>query len=111
METKRLVCVGPGVFVDPLVRADLARDAEGAERQWLLLDDKGLRMLGLGPTQMRTLDRLAHAGLIELYAISPRRKMLKLESWTAHLRRVAEDPEFWERPEMRRRWRLACMTV
>lgn len=54
-----------------------------------------LKALGL-PQQFRTLNRLAEAGFIEMIHAAPRMYMLNIDSWFNHLRRVAEDEEFWE---------------
>ena len=43
-----------------------------------------------------TLIRLGRAGFIEVVLISPHCTMLNLDSWFNHLRRCAEDPEFWD---------------
>ena len=54
-----------------------------------------LRALGM-ERQMRTLKRLAQAGFVEMILVAPHTWMLNLDSWYNHLRRVAEDEEFWE---------------
>ena len=102
-----LVKVAPGVYLNPFER----RDIEPGEHGYVLLDDKGLARLGLSATQSKTLQRLDHCGLIKLYQITPRRKLLLLSSWEEHLKQVREDPEFWERPAMRRKWRVACLAM
>ena len=71
-----------------------------AER-WVRLDDDMTRILGFGGvrgTRPRsdTLLRLGRSGFIEIIHASPRCYMLNLDSWFNHLRRCAEDPEFWE---------------
>ncbi|MGI5868669.1 MAG: hypothetical protein ACOX9C_04385 [Kiritimatiellia bacterium] len=43
-----------------------------------------------------TLLRLARAGFIEAFRVSPNCWMLDLDSWFAHLSACMEDPEFWE---------------
>ena len=48
------------------------------------------------PGQYNTLHRLAEAGFIEILKITPQTHMLNLNSWFNHLRRCAEDPEFWD---------------
>jgi len=103
---KGLVSVAPGVWIDPLARNDL--DTRAA---YVLLDSHGLRRLGLGLGQMKMLERLDHAGLIEIYSVTPRRKLLKLTSWDVHLARVRREPDFWEQPKIKARWKLACMAV
>lgn len=63
------------------------------------LDTKLLELLGLGHGGRRTIQRLGKAGFIELLLISPRCFVLNLDSYFNHLRRMAEDPWFWEKPE------------
>lgn len=53
------------------------------------------RLLGF-PDHWDTLLRLGRAGFIELVPVSPHTSMLNLNSWYNHLRRCAEDPEFWD---------------
>jgi hypothetical protein len=86
----RLVQIAPGVHVDTtVVRIDPAR-------KYLLMDVDGYTQIGLNPDQRNTLSRLYQAGQITLYQVSPRVVLLDLESWHAHLKRVAEDPWYWE---------------
>ena len=61
-----------------------------------------LDLLGLGDRTRRTLLRLGRAGFLEVLQISPRCFMLNLDSYFGHLRRVAEDPWFWENEQNRR---------
>lgn len=48
------------------------------------------------PGQHQTIYRLGRAGFIEVVWVSPQCAMLNLDSWFNHLRRCAEDPEFWD---------------
>ena len=105
-DKKGLVSVAPGVWIDPILRHDL--DTRSA---YVLLDEHGLCRLGLGLGQMKMLERLDHAGLIEIYTVTPRRKLLKLTSWDVHLARVRRDPDFWEKPMIKAKWKLARMAV
>jgi hypothetical protein len=59
------------------------------------VDRRLLSALGLAH-QGRTLRRLAQAGFIEMLLAAPSTWLLNLDSWFNHLRRVAEDEEFWE---------------
>ena len=59
------------------------------------VDRRLIHMLGF-TGQWHTVRRLARAGFIEMIAISPRVTLLNLDSWFNHLRRCAEEPEFWE---------------
>jgi hypothetical protein len=101
-----LITVAPGVFIDPLIR----REIDPAE-QYILLDAAGLKKLGLTSSQEKLLLRLEHAGLINTHKITPRRRLLNLSSWQRHLDAVDADPDFWENPDRRRRWRLACLSI
>ena len=47
------------------------------------------------PGQWNTITRLARAGFIETLQVAPHVTLLNLDSWYNHLRRVAEDSEFW----------------
>jgi hypothetical protein len=60
---------------------------------------------------MRTILRLEHAGCIRLTRLAPRRYMLDLDSWDKHLAAVRQDPDFWSRADIKRRWKLACLAV
>lgn len=97
-----LVSVAPGVYVDPAVHADI-KPGQG----YVMLDSRGLAKLGLSTCQDKTIRRLAHAGMIDLYPISPRCRLLKLDTWEKHLKSVSTDPDFWDRPINRKRWRIA----
>jgi len=59
------------------------------------LDQNLVRLLGF-PGQWCTLTRLARAGFIETIQIAPHFTLLNLDSWFNHLRRCAEDTEFWD---------------
>lgn len=61
----------------------------------LRVTSKLLYALGMG-RQEKTMRRLASAGFIEMLPSAPHTWMLNLDSWFNHLRRVAEDEEFWE---------------
>ena len=47
--------------------------------------------------QWCTLRRLWRAGFVEMLQIAPNTTLINLDSYYNHLRRVAEDPDFWER--------------
>lgn len=68
-------------------------------------------VLGLGARTRRTLLRLGRAGFIEVIQMSPRCFMLNLDSYFGHLRRMAEDPWFWENPENRKAYMEAVLEV
>lgn len=47
--------------------------------------------------RLETLRRLARAGFIKLYALSPSVNLVDMDSLWAHLQAVDEDPDFWDR--------------
>lgn len=55
-----------------------------------------LRALGFDG-RLETLRRLARAGFIRLYALSPSVNLVDMDSLWAHLQAVEEDPDFWDR--------------
>jgi len=63
------------------------------------LDAALVHRLGFGSDRGRTLKRLAKAGFIEIIYPTPKRPLINLDSYYNHLRRVAEDPEFWEKKD------------
>ncbi len=101
-----LISVAPGVFIDPIIRREIAPG-----EQYVLLDYAGLKSLGLTPSQEKMILRLDYAGLIKTHKITPRRRLLSISSWQQHLDAVDRDPDFWDRPENKRRWRLACLSI
>lgn len=101
-----LITIAPGVYIDPLVRKEIEPTEE-----YILLDSNGLKRLGLTASQEKLLRRMAFAGLIKTHQITPRRHLLKLSTWQQHLQNVERDPEFWERRENIRRWRMAVAST
>jgi len=55
-----------------------------------------LERLGFGG-RLETLRRLARAGFIRLYPLSPSVNLIDMDSLWAHLQAVEEDPDFWDR--------------
>lgn len=47
--------------------------------------------------RLETLRRLARAGFIKLYALSPSVNMVDMDSLWGHLQTVADEPDFWDR--------------
>lgn len=102
--------VAPGRFAPRIEQADVSeytlarwrRNPDGmytavpfTER--LVRMDSGLaRLLGFGG-DWNTLRRLGRAGFIELIVVTPGCSLINLDSWFNHLRRCAEEPEFWDR--------------
>jgi hypothetical protein len=60
------------------------------------LDYDLARMLGF-PGGYNTLRRLGEAGFVEIIKAAPSFHLINLDSWFNHLRRCAENPEFWDR--------------
>lgn len=58
------------------------------------LDGELAELLGFRG-QYHTIRRLGEAGFVEVIAIAPHTYFINLDSWFNHLRRCAEDPEFW----------------
>jgi len=94
LAAKQLIKIYPGILIDPIVRREFA-DRE--ESRHLLLDDLGLKHIGLEKRHMKTLSRLSEGGYITITRISPKVWFLDMDSWDAHLRRVTEDPWYWDR--------------
>jgi hypothetical protein len=101
-----LVTIAPGIYIDPLMRREI-----DITQQYILLDAAGLRSLGLSSSQEKLIRRLEYAGCITIFRIAPRRRLLSLQSWNAHIDAVAGDPDFWDKPENKRRWRIACLAI
>jgi hypothetical protein len=78
--------------------------------QWRKLDQPTVNALGLNG-QWHTLTRLAAAGFIEIVHVSPGVSLLNLASWWGHLKRVAEDPWFWEAPRRRSAYLAVCREI
>ena len=55
--------------------------------------------------QYNTLLRLGRAGFIEIVKAAPFTNLINLDSYYNHLRRCAEDPEFWEHEDNRELYR------
>lgn len=87
-----LIEVAPGIYINPVIRVEMARASS-----LLLLDKRGLAQIGLTPSQFKSLRRLYEAGYIKMFCVTPRVAMLDVETWQRHIARVAGDPWFWER--------------
>ena len=66
-----------------------------------------IKKLGFTDGDASTLRRLATAGFIEIVRVSPHRRLINLDSYYNHLRRVAKDPEFWDNEANRAAYREA----
>lgn len=60
------------------------------------LDSDVATLLGFAG-QYNTLRRLGEAGFIEIVKAAPGFTLLNVDSWFNHLRRCAENPNFWDR--------------
>lgn len=115
----RMVQVAPGRYV-PTKEGDapdftFARWSKKANGEYELLPEATrlvrltgelIRQLGFAG-RADTLFRLGRAGFIEVVKVSPQAAMINLDSWFNHVRRCAEDPEFWETEENRDEYRKA----
>jgi hypothetical protein len=106
-----LLKAAPGIYIDPVERKEIAEEMQGREGDFVLLDAYGLKRLGLNKHNRKTLQRLYLAEMITMYRVSPARYLLKLSSWEQHLKRVAEDNSFWDRPQNKKKWRNACLAI
>lgn len=104
-----LLRAAPGIYIDPVERKEIAEEMDGKESDFVLLDNYGLSRLGLNKHNRKILHRLYLAGLVTMYRVSPQRYLLKLSTWEQHLRRMAEDPDFWDKPENIKKWRVAIL--
>jgi hypothetical protein len=105
-----MVQVAPGRYsptdpTKPIPNITLAawiRNEDGTYRpspvqeNFVRINPRLIRMLGFEDRTFATLRRLGNAGFIELIKAAPHCTLLNLTSWYNHLRRCAEDPEFWE---------------
>lgn len=91
-----------GCQVPEMTLAQWHREADGTytpapiTERMVKLSNKLCTMLGF-PGQVETIRRLARAGNIECIKFSPQIYLLNIDSWFNHLRRCAEDAEFWDR--------------
>lgn len=103
-----MVEIAPGKFAPKdgaqapeMCIASWKRESDGTYRavpvceRMVKLTSKLTRMLGF-PGQFETIRRLGRAGYIECIKVTPQIYLLNLDSWYNHLRRCAEDPEFWD---------------
>jgi hypothetical protein len=65
--------------------------------RFVRLDPKLAAMLGFAGRNYNTIRRLGRAGFVEMIVIAPHTTLLNLDSWFNHLKRCAEDPEYWEK--------------
>jgi hypothetical protein len=64
--------------------------------RFIKLSSKVAKLLGVESRNLGPLYRLSRMGCIEVIQAAPRLHLINLTSWYNHLRRCAEDPEFWE---------------
>ncbi len=104
----KMIQVAPGVFA----RENTSAVPDVTLAYWIPQDDgtfkllpftermvrittKLVRMLGFGG-QYNTLMRLGEAGFVEIVRIAPNTHLINLDSWFNHVRRCAENTEFWD---------------
>lgn len=63
--------------------------------RFLKVSKANVKLLGMG-VSVNTLHRLMRAGFVRGVQPSPGLWLMDLDSWYAHLRKVEEEPEFWE---------------
>jgi hypothetical protein len=115
----RMVEVGPGQFapapvqgelpfgVPETVFCDVVELPQGGvyklvPRSWEQLERVTVELcarLGLG-RQTRTLRRLIRGGFVDGGRVSPEVYTVNLASYFQHLKRCAEDPDYWERRDV-----------
>jgi hypothetical protein len=104
---RRMIPVAPGRYVSAQGKsapdftfARWSRRPDGhyellpEETHMVRLTGSVIRMLGFNE-RADTIFRLARAGFVEVVQIAPKTTMLNLDSWWNHVRRCAEDPDFW----------------
>lgn len=83
------------VLTRPTLQPDGTHRLVPIREAFVRLDPKLAALLGFPGRAYNTIRRLGKAGFIELIVIAPHTTILNLDSWYNHLRRCAEDPEFW----------------
>ena len=107
MTARKMIPVAPGRYVsqrgEPAPDFTFARWSRRPDGQYELLPEEThmirltgsvIRMLGFNE-RADTIFRLARAGFVEVVKVAPQTMLLNLDSWWNHVRRCAEDPEFW----------------
>lgn len=119
----RMVQVAPGIFA----RQNTAAVPDVTLAYWIPQDDgtykllpftermvrvttKLVRMLGFAG-QYNTLMRLGEAGFVEIVRIAPNTHLINLDSWFNHVRRCAENTEFWEDTKRLKTYQLVYRRV
>jgi hypothetical protein len=105
-----MVQVSPGRYIPDNREIDpgytLARWEANGDGTFRLAVDPGrlvrftyklARLMGFHGKNMLTLYRLSRAGFIEIVNVAPKCPMINIDSWFNHLKRCAEDPEFWDK--------------
>jgi hypothetical protein len=116
-----MVCVAPGLYrpldaskpIPDITVSAWVPDRSGFYRavpvqdNFVRWDRRMADMLGFKGRNYATILRLGKAGFIELVKIAPFTQFINLTSFWNHIRRCAEDPEFWEHPANREAYRRA----
>jgi hypothetical protein len=119
-----MVQVSPGEYIpasgqDRVQQVTLARWTMLANGNWkpvpftehlVKLDSELAALLGF-PGQFHTLYRLADSGFVEIVKVSPQVRLINLDSWFNHLRRCAENPEFWENAARRKAYNQSWVSA
>jgi hypothetical protein len=91
----------PGRKAPDMTLATWQQNADGTytptpmTERMVKLTRKLTTLLGF-PGQFETIRRLGRAGYVECIKLTPHIYMLNLDSWFGHMRRCAEDPDFWD---------------
>jgi len=99
----------PGqVLVHDLVPAgDFLRSVARVHDKFMRMTEDMTRKLGLG-VSYSTLRRLVDAGFVKGAKIAPKTYVMSLASYYEHVKRCEADPEFWDRPENKKKWSQVC---
>ena len=104
-----MIMVGPGRYVPADNKSGApdytlctwTRNADGTyapqpdQTRFFRLTEALVRRLGFHE-RPDTILRLGRAGFVEVVKVAPGTHLLNLDSWWNHVRRCAEDPEFWD---------------
>lgn len=123
LQKGNLIEVAPSLYrpvnpadVPDVILARLESAGNGAYRlvpageAWARLDSTTVQALGFAG-RWDTIMRLGLAGFIEVVKPAPGTTLLNLASWWGHLRRVSEDPWFWENDSRMEAYREACRAI
>jgi hypothetical protein len=101
---------GQVLMYDLVPVGDMFRPVARVHDQCVLIGPMTVKRLRLG-IEYKALRTLIVGGFVEGGQLLPRRWMVNLSSYFAHVERCKADPLFWEKPENLRRYRDARMIV